>query len=367
LLILKYYFLNNKSINLVSQVLNSKLKSNTIISTSYAPNVDEWGRILTDLVAGQKNFAQSNNNSIEKLSLSPNSLENKDFIWLMALNNDIDKRKKIDAQFLKRAHELVSNLWFVSVSGKNPETQQLNVTPSIDTNFFTILSDYSYPVIPDTDEEGVITKYTYAYDENPKTSFATPLFATIIKTIRTLSPSLSFDDIKTILQKTADNKPNEQKEQGYAVNFKKAYEFTIGSLLANAQKEYYENCGQGHVFFKENSNSFSWKIKCNNNKDKDWNRFDYAKNSLNDFFNTARVTSVSDNKINTTYKHNRKANPNEIIIDIVDIDFKKDSVRVEFTKKYKKVGDEKQDNTQKESIISYANGKPQLKFENIVK
>jgi 5S rRNA maturation endonuclease (ribonuclease M5) len=126
------------------------------------------------------------------------------------------------------------------------------------------------------------------------------------------------------------------------------------------------------VFGRNNNGSLSWKIKCkdNNSPGQEWIRFvDYAENSLSDFFKTSRIiTTSSNNNLTIHNKLNKIARPNEITIEDIDVDFRGDEIRVEFTKKYQKVGKTKDDEnvTKKVSIIDYKSGKPQLLIENVV-
>ena len=344
--------LRGSKLNGLPETMRKYKNDNTIVSISYAPNEDEWGKIVTATLSG---YVEIDSSLIvdEKIKLTGNAL------FLVALDNKIENREK----FIKYFKEAQKNIWLVSTSGEN----KADYRKDIGVDFFTILSNYSYPVKVKINENGEIINYSHTFFKNPQTSYATPLLALIIKNIRTLSPSLSFDDIKSILKITAHNADGDVKNEGYIVNPKIAYEYTIGSLLANAQKKYYKNCNQGHVFGKIKEKRISWKIICKNNDniEDEWKPFDYVENSLKDFFNGSHVITEQNKKLVVNKNYNNTAHPNNITLENIDINFDGNMVRVEFIKKYK--ADKKPLNkTKKISFIDYKEGSPKLKTESVI-
>jgi hypothetical protein len=182
------------NINLLQQI-DKYANDNTIISISYAPNEKEWVQIARNKSGSVTHSDLSQFDSLKNKRIKENTEK---FIFLMALDNDLNRREQLK-DFLRVAKEEYPNLWFVSASGKKTGAEDMDIKKDVGIEFFTIFSDYSYPVQPKLNESGEIIDYNYEYIENAQTSFATPLLGLIIKNIRALLPNLSFIGIKNRL------------------------------------------------------------------------------------------------------------------------------------------------------------------------
>jgi hypothetical protein len=305
-------------------------------------------------------------------------LENKkgDFILLTALQNiDPNKSEDEDGSYsnrawvteMKNALGKYSNLFFVSAVEYDANTEKYT-NPRYNLSeleFFSVVGNYEYVA----DSEAGSFK-----NDEVQTSYETPVLAVILNNIQALSPDLTNEQIKELLKKTASNvTADDRKQIGYVVNPKKAYEFTVGSLLANSQRKYYKNCQNATVTPNIDLNAnISWKVDCSQPyvKKKDVVDFNYANvDFLSGFFDNAIINSEGKGRIKTNYRKHSSVTPDVIEIKDVVVDYQGNKIKVDYNKR----SDSQDGFTQKLSLIQYfkeiehkERGKPSLIIENVI-
>jgi len=375
--------------------LNKLINDNVrVISASYGFKENELERLYPKEECSISNLAQCQE------SIHNNLLKNKDkYILLTALDNEIDgydeEGRRSELRKFHKAFE--NNLILVSaskfdVTAKSEEnmfTRRENlVKPSEKSiEFFTILGDYNIAPTNLNDESTLSSIVQWKGTSEPVgyTSFATPVLARIIFNMLSLSPNMSSAQVKDILRKSALNYSDykEDKAVGYIVNPEKAYEFTLGSLMANAQAHSYKKCENAIIELNNVDNGIEFVVDCETNSPTNFENHKYN-NDLTDFYKNADVYKSryrSEGNI-FTFKRDTpierdSSNPRKITIRNLKIDYgkcepsdveneecKDYKVTVTFEKIFDSVG--YNDITTKIMVIDYGQGDPQLEKEYAV-
>lgn len=232
--------------------------------------------------------------------------------------------------------------------------------------FFTVLGDYNI-----SPTKAYPTKIQLKSTKKPTTSFATSALSAIVFNILSLNPKLSSFQVKKILKRGALNYDGNTsvKEVGYVVNPTKSYILTIGSLIANAQRDYYE-CTGDIVLTKDEdlTKDENWIINCNNSQQgriisqQGGLKFNHSNNNSNmlAFYHGAHVHKSSlgseSSSIVQVTKRNSDATfhkPEYIVIKLSEIKFYENEIVVEFEKEF--CSPKYSDKTRKIMVIDYTN------------
>jgi hypothetical protein len=351
------------------QAIAKNAKEKNIISMSYALDQEALESLLIRKESPNILGVEGEDTPKDKALKTIHKKDNQDkFILLSALQN-VNKEKRIaNPQTLGKAAKDMPNVFFVSAvkyDGQNYKNLQENLNT---LDFFSVVANYEY--IASSTEEQMVTQNVY-------TSYATPILAVVINNIFALSPDLTIPQVKDILKLTA---LQHSIGTGYIVNPRKAYEFAVGSLLANAQRQYYAGCLDAKVTANISKSPIKWTIACKktkiqpkdisslSGKSSDSDKtvdFPYRKennSSWVNFFKGSVVNTKAVGKINHNYTGHSPIAPDNIKLEIVDINYADNRIDVNF----KKGINSESALTNKLSIIQYPKKqKPSLLIENV--
>jgi len=254
-----------------------------------------------------------------------NSLENSEKDIVSTLND-----KVVDA------YRRLENFFFVSVVECNMEENSNKCSRKSH-----VLKGTKEPI----DFFSLVSTGDFISNKNvaAKTSFETPVLAVVINNLLALSPDLTVEQVRKILKETASNYENSNNpvaELGYIVNPGKAYEFAVGSLLANSQKEYYSRCKKGAVTYTINRKfdpiEIEWQVDCHSTESPNGNSFDYqSPNYLSSFFNKRTIVMTKSKEGKSRYSGGKDTHskPKRIALSDIVIHYRENEINVDFTKK----------------------------------
>jgi hypothetical protein len=287
--------------------------------------------------------------------------------------------------FLDKFQEVFKNVIWVSASGfdthskegfndPGPYTHKREILERGKIEFFTVLGDYN---ISPTSVD--INDMHLRVTGEPSTSFAAPALAAVVFNMLSMSPRLSSYQVKDILKRGALNYGSQSTKQvGYAVNPIMSYALSMGSLIANAQSDYYK-C-EGHIVLTDKD---EWLINCDNNSQQGEGGVDVVDHKYSDnmlaFYDAASVhksslgnessgivqVTKSTNIVATSY------HPEQIVIKILGIEYREKEIVVKIEKQF--CSPMYSDTTIKTMLIDYSDRSsdktgriPRLKKELVV-